>query len=115
MNMETVKELIEVRETYLALEKKLSNLKDQVKKEMLSEKITTINHGSSIITLTHSTRVTPSKTIVDSLVKLGMVNCLKTEIKADIDILKSEIGHKITEEQFKALVKETDVYTMNVK
>lgn len=115
MNLQTLEELIETRTAYLALEKKLGTLKDQVKKEMLAEGLKTVNHGTSVVTITHSTRVTPSKTIVDSLVNLGLVNCLKTEIKPDIDVLKSEIGVKITPEQFKTLVKETDVYTMNIK
>ena len=115
MDIEKIQELMETKEAYDKLSKQLDKLKSEVKKQMISEGITKVEHQGSAVVLTKSLRNTPKKDIVNSLVTMGLVNCIRTEIKPDLDILRSEIGGRITQSDFENLVKVSEVYTMNFK
>ena len=115
LDNEKVQALLECHNAIKALEETYEKLKTEVKSAMVADGLTTVKLGKNEISLTTSMRNTPVKDILTQLSTMNLVSCIKTQLVADIDLLKLKVGAGITQAQYDSLVKQTPVLTMKIK
>jgi len=112
-----VARLIEVTDQIGELEKVEKKLKDEVKSEMLADKVFTVKSGTRVITITQSSRTTTKdEDLVKFLASKGLKTCLKMTILPDMDQVKEAIkSGLLTQVEIDAFSTTIPVNTMKIK
>lgn len=116
VDLSKVKELVELAKQKELIDKQYKAVSQEVKNQMELSGINVLNESGHSIKLSQATRTTvKEEQLIDFLTSKGMLYCLKTGIEPDIDRLRLEVGHSITQDEFKVYVKETGYTKLTIK